>query len=291
MKVPYFPGCTLNTTAKGFDNAVRASAAALGVELIELPEWNCCGATFPLLVDNAMDLLAPTDILYKASLQGNRLAIACTTCYNVVRRANHALKNDGDMLEKINYFLEHDSDYQATVEALDVVQILRDDVGWEAVRQAVKKPLNGLRVAAYYGCMVVRPPAEVAYDDPDNPTALDDMVTALGGQPVAWPHKTECCGAYLAVKSPQVTQEMSYTVLSAAAHNGAEIVVTNCPLCQFNLDKQQQTMARRYAGYKPVPVLYWAQLLGLALGLDGTDFDLDKTYIPARPLLERVGLV
>ncbi|MFZ5916867.1 MAG: CoB--CoM heterodisulfide reductase iron-sulfur subunit B family protein [Chloroflexota bacterium] len=291
MKVPYFPGCTLNTTAKGFDNAVRASAAALGVELIELLEWNCCGATFPLLVDNAMDLLAPTDILYKASLQGNRLAIACTTCYNVVRRANHALKNDGDMLEKINYFLEHDSDYQATVEALDVVQILRDDVGWEAVRQAVKKPLNGLRVAAYYGCMVVRPPAEVAYDDPDNPTALDDMITALGGQPVAWPHKTECCGAYLAVKSPQVTQEMSYTVLSAAAHNGAEIVVTNCPLCQFNLDKQQQTMAQRYAGFRPLPVLYWAQLLGLALGLDGSNYDLDKTYIPARPLLERVGLV
>jgi heterodisulfide reductase subunit B len=291
MKIPYFPGCTLNTTAKGFDNAVRASTAALGVELAELPEWNCCGATFPLLVDNAMDLIGPTDILYKASLQGDRLATACTTCYNVVKRTNYALKEDSDMLEKVNYFLEHDSDYEGGVEVLDVVQILRDDVGWDRVRQAVKKPLNELRVAAYYGCMVVRPPAEVAYDDPDNPVALDDMLAALGAQPVNWPHKTECCGAYLAVKSPQVTQEMSHTVLNSAAGNGAELVITNCPLCQFNLDRQQQTMNRRYAGYTPAPVLYYAQLLGLALGLDGSDYDLDKLYIDARPLLERVGLL
>jgi len=291
MKIPYFPGCTLNTTAKGFDNAVRASSAALGVELAELPEWNCCGATFPLLVDNAMDLIGPTDILYKASLQGERLAAACTTCYNVVKRTNYALKEDSDMLEKVNYFLEHDSDYEGGVEVLDVVQVLRDDVGWDQVRQAVKKPLNGLRVAAYYGCMVVRPPAEVAYDDPDNPVALDDMLAALGAQAVSWPHKTECCGAYLAVKSPQVTQEMSHTVLSSAAGNGAELVITNCPLCQFNLDKQQQTMNRRYAGYTPMPVLYYAQLLGLALGLDGSAYDLDKLYIDARPLLERIGLL
>lgn len=291
MKVPYFPGCTLNTTAKGFDNAARASAAALGIELVEMPEWNCCGATFPLLVDNAMDLLGPTDILYKASLQGDRLATACTTCYNVVRRANHALRNDKEMLEKVNFFLEHDTDYACNVEVMDIVQILRDDVGWDAVREAVQKPLSELPVAAYYGCMVVRPPREVAYDDPDDPTSLDDMIAAMGGQPVAWPHKTECCGAYLAVKSPQATQEMSHTVLDSAAHNGAELVLTNCPLCQFNLDKQQQTMAQRYAGYKPIPVLYHAQLLALTLGLDEADFDLDKTYIPARPVLERVGLI
>jgi len=291
MKVPYFPGCTLNTTAKGFDNAVRASTAALGVELVELPEWNCCGATFPLLVDNAMDLLGPTDILYKASLQGKRLATACTTCYNVVRRTNHALKNDGEMLEKVNYFLDHESDYQANVEAFDVVQILRDDVGWDKVQEAVKKPLSELRVAVYYGCMVLRPPDEVAYDDPDNPTALDDLIAALGGQPVEWPHKSECCGAYLAVKSPAATQEMSYTVLSSAVRNGAELVVTNCPLCQFNLDRQQLTMPQRYAGFKSLPVLYYAQLLGLALGLDGANFDLDKPYVDARPLLERIGLL
>jgi len=146
-------------------------------------------------------------------------------------------------------------------------------------------------VAAYYGCMVVRPPDEVAYDDPDNPTSLDDMIAALDAQPVDWPHKTECCGAYLALKSPEATQEMSYTLLSSAIRNGAELIVANCPLCQFNLDKQQQTLGQRYAGYAPIPVLYYAQVLGLALGLNGSDYDLDKTYIDARPLLERVGLL
>jgi heterodisulfide reductase subunit B len=291
MKTPYFPGCTLNTTAKGFDHAVRASAAALGVELVELPEWNCCGATFPLLADNAMDLLGPTDVLYKASLEGQRLATACTTCYNVLKRTNYALKEDGEMLEKVNYFLEHDSDYECSVQVLDLVQILRDDVGWDQVRESVKNPLNELRMAAYYGCMVVRPPDEVAYDDPDNPMSLDDLIGALGGQAVDWPHKTECCGAYLAVKSPQATQEMSHAVLSSAARNGAELVLANCPLCQFNLDKQQQTMAQRHAGFRPIPVIYHAQLLGLALGLDASDYDLDKTYVDARPLLERTGLL
>ncbi len=238
-----------------------------------------------------MDLIGPTDILYKASLEGQRLATACTTCYNVVKRTNHLLKEDGDMLEKVNYFLEHDSDYEGSVEVFDIVHILRDDVGWEAVHQAVKKPLAGFKVAAYYGCMVVRPPEEVAYDDPEDPMSLDDMLTAMGAQPVDWPHKTECCGAYLAVKSPEATQEMSYTLLSSAIRNGAELIVANCPLCQFNLDKQQQTMSQRYAGYTPIPVLYYAQLLGLALGLDAADYDLDKTYIDARPLLQRVGLL
>jgi heterodisulfide reductase subunit B len=259
--------------------------------LVELAEWNCCGATFPLLVDNAMDLIGPADILYKASLEGERLVTACTTCYNVVKRTNHVLKDDHELLDKVNYFLEHDSDYGGGVEVLDIVQILRDEVGWEAVRKAVQKPLDGLRVAAYYGCMVVRPPDEVAYDDPDDPTALDDLLAALGAQPVTWPHKTECCGAYLTVKSSAAAQQMSYAVLSSAIRNGADLVVTNCPLCQFNLDKQQQTMGQRYAGYQPVPVLYHAQLLGLALGLDASNFDLDKTYIPAHPLLERMGLV
>ena len=242
MKTPYFPGCTLNTTAKGFDNAVRASAATLGVELAELPEWNCCGATFPLLVDNAMDLLGPTDVLYKASLEGQRLVTACTTCYNVLKRTNYALKEDGEMLEKVNFFLEHDSDYECSVQVLDVVQLLRDDVGWDVVRESVKNPLNGLRVAAYYGCMVVRPPDEVAYDDSDNPMSLDDLIGALGGQAIDWPHKTECCGAYLAVKSPQATQEMSHAVLSSAGRNGAELVLANCPLCQFNLECFQEQM-------------------------------------------------
>jgi heterodisulfide reductase subunit B len=283
MKIPYFPGCTLNTTAKGFDNSLRASAQVLGVELAELPEWNCCGATFPLLTDNVLDLSGPARVLVAARDVGERLAVACTTCYNVLRRTNLAIRADEDKREKLNFFIE--AEYEGDLKVLDVLQILRDEVGFEKIAQMVKKSLAGLKAAAYYGCMVLRPAAEVAYDDPENPRALDELLIALGADAVDYPHKGECCGAYLAVKSSEATAEMTYTILSSAQKNGAQLMVTNCPLCQFNLDKQQVEMGRRHAGYEPIPVFYFAQLLGVALGLKTDDFGWEKHYIDPQPIL------
>jgi heterodisulfide reductase subunit B len=155
MRLPYFPGCTLNTTAKGFDNALRASARVLGLELVELPEWNCCGATFPLLVDNVLDLAGPARVLVAGREAGERLAVACTTCYNVLRRTNHALVVDEDRRDKLNFFIE--ADYNGDLQVVDVLQILRDEVGFDEIARMVTNPLTGLRAAAYYGCMVLRP--------------------------------------------------------------------------------------------------------------------------------------
>jgi len=288
MKVSYFPGCTLNTTGKGFDNAVRASAAAVGLELVELPEWNCCGATYPLIVDNMLELAAPAHVLVSARNQGSVLTTACTTCYNVLKRTNKFIRDHEEERERIEFFIE--AEYDGEVEVKDILHLLRDDVGFEAVRQEVQRPLKGLQVAAYYGCMVLRPPAEVAYDDPDHPRSLDDLMVALGATPVDHPHKNECCGAYLAVKAPDVTREMVYTILRSAQAAGAEAVVTNCPLCQFNLDKQQSVMRQSHANYQAIPVFYFSQLMGLALGLDAGDYGWDRHYIDARPLLEAQSL-
>ena len=290
MRIPYYPGCSLNTKAKGFDNSARASARELGLELVELEEWNCCGATFPLLVDNMLDLAGPAQVLISARQEGERLAVACSTCYNVLRRTNRVIREDEDSREKLNFFLE--ADYSGDLEVLDLLQILRDDIGFDKVKEAVKKPLSGLKVAAYYGCMVLRPPAEVAYEkDPENPRALDDLMIALGAEAVDYSHKGECCGAYLAVKSVEVTAEMSYSILASAQQNGAELVVTNCPLCQFNLDRMQKTMGSRHAGFQPIPILYFTQLLGIALGLDSEGFELDRHYVDPRPLLEGANLI
>jgi len=286
MKIPYFPGCTLNTTAKCFDNAVRASAAAVGVELVELPNWNCCGATYPLIIDNTLELAAPAHILVEAHKQGSQVTTACTTCYNVLKRTNHFIRTHPDERDRINTFIE--ADYTGEVEVVDIVHLLRDQVGFDAVRDKVLKPLAGLKVAAYYGCMVLRPPAEVAYDDPDHPRSLDDLMAALGATAVDYPHKNECCGAYLAVKAPEVTRSMVYTILGSAQRAGAEAMVTNCPLCQFNLDKQQQEMTNSYAGYRPIPVFYFSQLMGLALGLDIADYGWDRHYIDPTPLVKRL---
>jgi heterodisulfide reductase subunit B len=287
MKVSYFPGCTLNTTGKGFDNAVRAATAAVGLELAELPEWNCCGATFPLIVDNMLELAAPAHVLVSARDHGPLLTTACTTCYNVLQRTNRFIRGHKDERERIAFFVE--AEYGGEVEVKDILHLLRDDVGFDAVRARVSKPLKDLRVAAYYGCMVLRPPAEVAYDDPDHPQSLDDLMAALGAAPVDYPHKNECCGAYLAVKAPEVTREMVYTILRSAQVAGAEAVVTNCPLCQFNLDRQQSAMRQSHANYQAIPVFYFSQLMGLALGLDVTEYGWDRHYIDARPLLKQRG--
>ncbi|MBC7224886.1 MAG: CoB--CoM heterodisulfide reductase iron-sulfur subunit B family protein [Anaerolineae bacterium] len=290
MQIPYFPGCTLSTTATGLDKAAREASAILGVELKELRTWNCCGATFPLLVDNLLDLAGPARVLVSAREEGDRVVTACTTCYNVLRRTNLAIRSDEEKREKLNLFIE--SDYQGDVEVLDLMQVLRDEVGMEAIRQAVVRPLGGMRVAAYYGCMVLRPPAEVAYEpDPDNPRALDDLLLALGAEPVEYPHKAECCGAYLAVKSLEVTARMVYTIVEAAVRAGAEALLTNCPLCQFNLDKQQQRLRLLEAGFRPIPVFYFAQLLAAALGRPIEAYDLHKHKVDPRPLLERYQLL
>jgi heterodisulfide reductase subunit B len=136
--------------------------------------------------------------------------------------------------------------------------------------------------------MVLRPPKEVAYDDPDHPTSLDDLMAALGATPVDFAHKNECCGAYLAVKDPSITQEMVYTILRSAQKTGAEALVTNCPLCQFNLDKQQAEMRKRHAGFQPIPIFYFSQLMGLALGLETDDYGWERHYIDPRPLVQKL---
>ena len=285
MKVPYFPGCTLNTTAKGFDNAVRAAAAAVGVELVELANWNCCGATYPLIIDNMLELAAPTHILVEARQAGSQVTTACTTCYNVLKRTNKFIREHPDERDRINSFIE--SDYAGEVEVVDIVHLLRDQVGFDTVRERVTRPLKELKIAAYYGCMVLRPPAEVAYDDPDHPRSLDDLMTALGATAVDFPHKNECCGAYLAIKAPEVTRAMVYTILKSAQAAGAEAMVTNCPLCQFNLDKQQYDMPAYYAGYRPIPVFYFSQLMGLAFDLDIGSYGWERHYVDPQPVLNR----
>ena len=287
MKVSYFPGCTLNTTGKGFDSAVRASTAAVGVELVELPEWNCCGATYPLIVDNMLELAAPAHVLVSAKDEGSTVTTACTTCYNVLKRTNKFIREHEEERDRINTFIE--AEYYGDVEVMDILHLLRDRVGFDTVRGEVQNPLKGLKVASYYGCMVLRPPDEVAYDDPENPQSLDDLMAALGATPVDYAHKAECCGAYLAVKEPSVTREMVYTILKSGLAAGAEAVATNCPLCQFNLDRQQAEIRKIYAGYQPVPIFYFSQLMGLALGLDASDYGWDRHYIDARPLLAERG--
>jgi heterodisulfide reductase subunit B len=288
-KIPYFPGCTLSTKAVGFDVAGRASARALGFELAELPEWNCCGATFPLATDNELALVGPTRILISAQREGTRLAALCSICYNVLKRTAGFLRENGEKRERINLFVEEE--YRGEVRVLHLLEILRDELGFEALSGRVEKPLEGLRVAPYYGCLLLRPQDEIGLDDPDEPTILHDLLASLGCEVVDFPHKTECCGSYLTVSAVVAAEELAYTILSSAQREGAEMVVTSCPLCQFNLDYRQAEMDRKHPGFTPLPVLYFTQLLGIALSLDSAEYGFENHYVDPRPLLRQKGLV
>ncbi|MDI7276571.1 MAG: heterodisulfide reductase-related iron-sulfur binding cluster, partial [Anaerolineae bacterium] len=172
--VLYFPGCTLVQKAAGFDCSAREVMSALGSRLVELPSWNCCGATFPLTVENLLDLTGPARILATARAEGQRLAVACAACYNVLRRTNHLLRADAEKREKIDLFIE--SDYAGDLEVVHLLELLGRDVGLERLGQAVRRSLQGLKVASYYGCLLLRPPDEVGFDDAENPTLLDGLL-------------------------------------------------------------------------------------------------------------------
>jgi heterodisulfide reductase subunit B len=301
VRIPYFPGCTLSTKAQGCDLAGRASAKALGFELAELPQWNCCGATFPLAVDNELAMVGPTRILIDAQKQGTRLLTLCSICYNVLKRTNTFLQKNEDKRERINLFVEEE--YGGEVQVLHLLELLRDELGFETSREHVVSNLEGLHVAPYYGCLLLRPQDEIGLDDPDEPTILHDLLGSLGCEVVDFPNKTECCGSYLTVSAADAAEELAYTILRSALDEGAEMVVTSCPLCQFNLDYRQGKMAsrtysvrgttsvRRFVALRPVPILYFTQLLGIALGLDTTDYGFQEHYVDPRPLLAGKGLI
>lgn len=285
MSIPYYPGCTLSTKAKGYDRSGRAVAAVLGLELEELPEWQCCGATFPLTLDDSMALIAPTRILYQAQQAGERVTTLCAVCFNVLRRSQALLKRDPEMLERINWFTEQE--YHG-VQVAHFLEILRDDLGWEALAEQVVRPLRlpplrggdggGLRVAPYYGCLLLRPYEEIGLDDPENPVILHDLVRALGAEPVDFPYSIECCGSYLTVKEPQVSETLSQDIVASAREHGAQVIITACPLCQFNLDYPQRETETGRTGNE-IPILYFTQLMAVALGLPEETWGVEEHYV------------
>jgi heterodisulfide reductase subunit B len=295
MAISYYPGCTLSTKGRGYDASGRAVAKALGLELQELDNWNCCGATFPLAVDNLLAMAGPARVLVEARAQSDRVATLCAICYNVLKRTNHFLAGDPEKRDRLNYFIE--ADYAGDLKVQHFLEILRDELGFDTLKERVQeasartgKSLNGLRVAPYYGCLLLRPQKELQLDDAEDPRILEDLLLALDCEPVDFSHRVECCGSYLLVTSTDVVTDMSQDVVQSAARSGAHVLVTACPLCQYNLDHKQAEMAARQPGFRPLPVLYVTQLVGLALGLDSADWGWELHHVDPRPVLRAWGL-
>jgi heterodisulfide reductase subunit B len=301
MKIPYYPGCTLHERARDFDVSARESAKVLGVELEELPIWTCCGAVFPLVTDSVMDILAPVRNLSYASRIGDSVVTLCSFCYNVLKRANKVRRDDPEKREKANLFLRADTgareavesytleDYNGQVEVLHYLEMLRDVVGFDKLAGKVENKLEGLRVAPYYGCMLLRPRKEMEFDDPEQPTIFEGFLAALGCEAVDFPMKTECCGGFQVVRDEATAINCSQNVAASAIRAGADVVVTTCPLCRYNLDEKQKEIAGRVKGWRKIPIIYFTQLLGLALGIDDEYLDFEGNYVDPRPVLAEKG--
>ncbi len=300
MKIPYYPGCTLHERARDFDDSARECAAALGAELEELPAWTCCGAVYPLVTDSVMDILAGVRNLSYASRLGDKVVTLCSFCYNVLKRCNRTMREDTDKREKANLFLRADTaareklesytheDYEGQVEVLHYIEMLRDVVGYDKLAEAVTKRLDGLRVAPYYGCMLLRPKKEMDFDDPEQPTIFEEFLDTLGCDVVDFPMKTECCGGFQVVNDDELAVSCSQNVVVSALKRDADIIVTTCPLCRYNLDRHQDKMEERVRGFRKIPVVYFTQLLGIALGIGREHLDFsDNSVDPTTVLTEK----
>ncbi len=288
MKIPYYPGCTLNTVAKVFDASARRSASILGFEMEELGQWNCCGASFPLTPDNIMGLTAPAKVLANAGREGEKVTTLCSVCYNVLKRTNRVIREDKTRRGVLNDFIEED--YEGGVDVLHFLEVLRDEVGFDKVKEKVARPLKGLKAGAYYGCMLLRPFEDMGIDNPESPTVFEDLLKALGAEPVPFPNRIECCGAHLAMDNEDVVVTLSGRVIADSVASGAEAIVTSCPLCQYNLERSEERLLREQAGFKAVPVVYFTQLLGLALGQEEDSLGFDKNLFDIRGLLKEKGI-
>ena len=292
VKIPYFPGCTLKTAAQNFESSAIEAGKKLGIELVELPNWNCCGVVASLTSDDLMRHLAPVRNLVRVlEMNGQgiikdeyRLLTLCAMCYNTLQQANLRVRENAEDLKKINEFMYLEQDYDGNVEVVHFLEFLRE-LGFEKIRKQVNRPLTDFKIASYYGCTLLRP-KDVGIDDPEAPVIMEELVEALGAKAVQWRAKTRCCGSYHTVNHKEVVVNLACSIIENARGAGAETIVTSCPLCAFNLDQRQEEIQNTYPDFQTMPIFYFSQLLALALGVENDTLGWDKHFIDPLPLLQ-----
>lgn len=259
MTMNYYPGCTLKTKAKHLDSNARRAAVALGVELRELPEWQCCGAVYPLGRDEIATKLSAVRALASARDDGGELVTLCSACHHVLKRVNDDMANDDLIRQRANNYLELPTPYAGETKLIHYLEMLRDVVGFDEIKNRVKHSLEGKKIAAYYGCMLLRPSNVMQFDKPENPSIVENLIRTLGGEPTPFSRRTQCCGGYVTLGNKELAESRVERLLESAKRSGAEMVVTACPLCLYNLTQN--------ATETVLPVRYFTEVLAEALGV------------------------
>lgn len=290
MSLAYYPGCTLKTRARNLEEPAVAAMEVLGLKLDEVSRWNCCGAVYSLADDDLIHRVAPVRNLIRVKKQGKmELVTLCAFCLNTLKRANLLMKEDVEKRDTLNTFIDEGIAYSGEVKVVHLLEVLRDEIGWEALAQKVKLPLRELKVAPYYGCTLLRP-REVAIDNAEAPSILREFLKALGATPVDFTESMRCCGSYQIINNPNDISEYARIILSSALSHSAEALVLTCPLCDYNLGQGQKELSKK-SGFGEMPLLYFTQLLALALGLNPQVCHFELNYGSPKSLLMEKGLL
>ncbi|MBM3126239.1 MAG: heterodisulfide reductase subunit B [Chloroflexi bacterium] len=276
MTYSYYPGCSLHSTGLEYGLSTRAVFKHLGLELNEVNEWACCGASSAHALDHTLSLALPAYTLSKAQAAGHDLVIPCAACYNRLRNADHAMKHDQSIRSQLETML--DFEYSGSVAVRPVLAVLAEDVGLERIRAKVRNPLEGLNVVTYYGCLLLRPPHITHFDDAEHPHVMGDLLRETGVNVRSWSHATDCCGGSLSLSRSDVVQQLVGRLAERACEAGADAIVTACPLCQVNLEMRQ-------TGRVKIPAFYFTELLGQAFGLPEANSWWGRHLIDPRPVL------
>ena len=289
MKFAYFPGCSLEGSGAEYARSGEAVLDALGVELNEIDDWVCCGATAAHATSHLLSLALPAISCAAAEREGLDVLTCCAACYSRLKQTRQDVLDDPELGKQVSEIIEEE--YVGTSRVLHITEVLANEVGLDAIKDRVRKPLEGLKVASYYGCLMARMPEALRVDAAEYPLLLDDLMEAVGAEAVDWPYKTECCGAALTLSRQDTVIRLSGEIVQIAKENGADVLAVACPLCQANLDMYQSEAEKRLDEQLSIPVLYFTQLMALAMDLGPEQVCLHKVIVDPLPLLAEKGFI
>ena len=291
-KLTYFPGCSAHGTSEEFDSTLKLVLKTLEVELEDIPDWNCCGATSAhVMTENLAYALPMRNLVLAEKLSNTTMGIACASCYQRMKVTKVHMDENPELAARINTTVVEEGTYKGSVDVKSMLQYAYEDIGLETIKSKVTKPLTGLKVACYYGCLLTRPKDITKFDSPEYPVSMDQICEALGATATEFDYKTECCGASFSISNTEVVENLSGQILAMAKESGAHAIVVACPLCQSNLDMRQPDIEKKQGITYDIPVFYFTQLMALAFGYPIDQLKFPKHIVPVEGALANIGKV
>lgn len=286
MRLAYYPGCSLDGTSIEYGMSTHRMAKLLGIDLWEIPDWNCCGASSAHQTNHLLALSLPARNLAIAEKEGLDVLAPCAACYSRMRASENEVRVSSKTRSQVEEAIG--MPYQATHDTVSVLELLADRYGLDNLASKVTNPLKGMTPACYYGCLLVRPVGITGFDDPEDPQSMDKIMQTLGASPVDWAFKSECCGAGLGVTQTDICLEMTYRILKNAKEMGADSIVTVCPVCHLNLDMRQKTIEKKYQTEFNLPVYYVTELVAIACGDKPPTVGTNRHFVEANSIFKHL---